>query len=77
MSWLDNLSDAGGVSLYQIQGDGYDITVAGEVVGESYFLWGSTYVVTFTLGQNNILHGNLLYNCLCNLITQHVLRRTD
>lgn len=31
---------AGSVSLYQIQGDGYDITVAGEVVGESYFLWG-------------------------------------
>ncbi|MCU8525291.1 DNAase [Vibrio vulnificus] len=30
----------GRVSLYDIQGDGYDITIAGEVVGETYFLWG-------------------------------------
>ncbi|ELJ8507872.1 MULTISPECIES: DNAase [Vibrio] len=30
---------AGLVSLYDIRGDGYDVTLAGEVVGDSYFLW--------------------------------------
>ena len=31
---------AGRVSLYQLIGQGYNVTVAGEVVGHSYFLWG-------------------------------------
>lgn len=30
----------GNVSLYQIHGEGYDVTIAGEIVGDSYFLWG-------------------------------------
>ncbi|MEF1183272.1 DNAase [Vibrio sinaloensis] len=30
----------GRVSLYQLTGEGYDITVAGEILGESYYLWG-------------------------------------
>ena len=30
----------GRVSLYQLTGEGYDITVAGQIIGESYFLWG-------------------------------------
>ncbi len=31
---------AGRVSLYELSGKGYHITVAGEVLGEGYFLWG-------------------------------------
>jgi len=31
---------AGNVSLYEIQGDRYRVTIAGEIVGDSYFLWG-------------------------------------
>ncbi|TKF31634.1 DNAase [Vibrio kanaloae] len=31
---------AGRVSVYELSGDGYRVTVAGEVDGNSYFLWG-------------------------------------
>lgn len=31
---------AGRVSLYRLTGQGYNVTVAGEIVGHSYFLWG-------------------------------------
>ncbi len=31
---------AGRVSLYELTGEGYHITVAGEVLGDGYFLWG-------------------------------------
>ncbi len=31
---------AGRVSLYELTGEQYDITVAGEVLGDTYFLWG-------------------------------------
>lgn len=31
---------AGRVGLYELIGDSYKITIAGEVVGHSYFLWG-------------------------------------
>ncbi|MCU8149828.1 DNAase [Vibrio vulnificus] len=37
---LKQFVEAGKVSLYDIRGQGYDITLAGEVVGDSYFLWG-------------------------------------
>ncbi|EPM4292313.1 DNAase [Vibrio fluvialis] len=32
--------EAGRVSLYELRGEGYCMTVAGEVIGETYFLWG-------------------------------------
>ncbi|MBL4261745.1 DNAase [Vibrio fluvialis] len=32
--------EAGRVSLYELSGEGYCMTVAGEVIGETYFLWG-------------------------------------
>ncbi|EOB6641115.1 DNAase [Vibrio vulnificus] len=31
---------AGRVSLYELHGERYRVTVAGEIVGHSYFLWG-------------------------------------
>ncbi|MGR5096874.1 DNAase [Vibrio maritimus] len=31
---------AGRVGLYELIGDNYHVTIAGEVVGRSYFLWG-------------------------------------
>lgn len=31
---------AGRVSLYELSGDNYRLTIAGEIIGESYFLWG-------------------------------------
>ncbi|EJU9029134.1 DNAase [Vibrio cholerae] len=36
---LKSSVQVGLVSLYDIRGDGYDVTLAGEVVGDSYFLW--------------------------------------
>ncbi|EGA72382.1 Mg-dependent DNase [Vibrio sinaloensis DSM 21326] len=30
----------GRVSLYQLTGEGYSITVAGQIINESYYLWG-------------------------------------
>ncbi|MEZ8106816.1 DNAase [Vibrio cortegadensis] len=31
---------AGRVSLYELSGDDYRVTIAGEICGHSYFLWG-------------------------------------
>ncbi|NOH96277.1 DNAase [Vibrio sp. 99-70-13A1] len=31
---------AGRVSVYELTGDSYRVTVAGEIDGDSYFLWG-------------------------------------
>ncbi|EED25110.1 Mg-dependent DNase [Vibrio sp. 16] len=39
----------GRVSLYQLTGEGYDITVAGEILGESYYLWG--------VSGHGVIHG--------------------
>ncbi|UTZ31739.1 DNAase [Vibrio campbellii] len=30
----------GRVSVYRLTGEGYDVIIAGEIVGDSYFLWG-------------------------------------
>lgn len=30
----------GNVSVYELSGDGYEVTIAGEVIGDSYYLWG-------------------------------------
>ncbi|MDN3697779.1 DNAase [Vibrio cortegadensis] len=32
--------NAGRVSLYELSDDSYRVTVAGEIIGHSYFLWG-------------------------------------
>lgn len=31
---------AGNVSLYELSGEHYNVTIAGEIIGDSYFLWG-------------------------------------
>lgn len=37
---LQHEIETGRVSLYELWGDKYSVTVAGEVIGENYFLWG-------------------------------------
>ena len=33
--------NGGRVSVYRLTGSGYDVLIAGEIVGDSYFIWGA------------------------------------